>query len=93
MRRALGTIVVCAGTLLGLSSPASAQTATYHLHKENSSTGGLFQLKVAGPDGSSLAITSADLRNQPVGEYLVKAFDTQAGVPGVAGTIPSGSSL
>jgi YD repeat-containing protein len=70
---------------------AQAQTATYHLHKENSSTSGLFQLKTAGPDGSNLTLTSAELRNQANGEYLIKAFNTQANVPNAAGTIPSGS--
>ena len=32
------------------------QSATYHLHKESSTTSGLFQLKTAGPDGTSLAV-------------------------------------
>jgi len=45
---------------------------TYHLHQEASSTGGLFQLKTAGPDTGSVAIQSTDLKNQPAGEYLLK---------------------
>lgn len=78
---------------LVLAIPVEAQIATYHLHKENSSTSGLFQLKTAGPDGTSLAVQSSSLANQPVGEYLVKAFDTQSGVPNAAGTIPAGSTI
>jgi Bacterial Ig domain len=71
----------------------SQSTATYHLHREASSTGGLFQLKTAGPDTASLAIQSADLKNQPAGEYLVKAFDTAVGVPNGSGTIAAGATV
>ncbi|HEX8293273.1 MAG TPA: IPT/TIG domain-containing protein, partial [Pyrinomonadaceae bacterium] len=70
-----------------------AQTATYRLHKEASTTTGLFQLKAAAPDGTSLAIQSANLKGAAAGEYLVKAFDTQSGVPNAAGTIPAGSAI
>jgi hypothetical protein len=72
---------------------ARAQTATYRLHKESSTTTGLFQLKTANPDGTSLAIQSANLKGAAAGEYLVKAFDTQSGVPNAAGTIPAGSTI
>ena len=81
-------IILCA-----LLHTAQAQTDTYHLHKEASATTGLFQLKTAGPDGTSLASTSANLRGVAAGDYLVKAFDTQAGVPGTIGTIPAGSAV
>jgi YD repeat-containing protein len=70
-----------------------AETATYHLHNEASSTSGLLQLKTAGPDVASLTLSSANLKNAAVGEYLIKAFDTQAGVPNASGVIPSGSTL
>ena len=70
-----------------------AQTATYRLHKEASTTTGLFQLKAAGPDGTSLAIQSANLKGAAAGEYLIKAFDTQSGVPNAPGTIPAGSTI
>jgi YD repeat-containing protein len=72
---------------------ANAQTATYHLHKEASSTSGLFQLKTAGPDGTTLAVQSANLKNLAVGEYLIKAFDTQSGVPNASGVVPAGSTI
>src|SRR6266446_2267812 len=72
---------------------AYAQTATYHLHREASSTANLFQLKTAGPDAASLAVQSANLKNQPAGEYLIKAFDTQSGVPNASGGIPAGSTI
>jgi YD repeat-containing protein len=76
-----------------LSNYVQAQTATYHLHKEASSTATLFQLKTAGPDGTSLAVQSANLKNSAAGEYLIKAFDTQSGVPNTAGVIPAGSTI
>src|SRR5215207_7345945 len=78
---------------LALAAVARAQTATYRLHREASATTGLFQLKTAAPDAASLAIQSANLRNVAAGEYLVKAFDTPAGVPGAAGSIPAGSTV
>jgi hypothetical protein len=72
---------------------ANAQTATYHLHKEASSSSGLFQLKTAGPDGTALAVQSANLKNLAAGEYLIKAFDTQSGVPNTSGVVPAGSTI
>ena len=78
---------------LMLSNMATAQTATYHLHKEASSTSGLDQLKAAGPDGASMALLSSNLQNAAVGEYLIQGFDTQSGVPNAGGVIPSGSTL
>ena len=53
-----------------LSTSANAQT-TYHLHKESSSTSGLNQLKTAGPDAATSAITSANLKNLATGKYIV----------------------
>jgi YD repeat-containing protein len=70
-----------------------AQTASYHLHSEASSTSGLFQLKSAGPDTSSSTVLSVDLKNLAIGEYVVKQFDTQSGNPNSSGVIPSGSTL
>jgi YD repeat-containing protein len=74
---------------LSFAVTAHAQTATYHLHGDAN----LFQLKTAGPDAASLALQSANLKNQPVGEYLIKAFDTPSGVPNASGTIPAGSTI
>ena len=81
--------------VLALASQDQAQTvtATYHLHNEASSTPGNYQLKTAGPDAASLAVQSADLKNAATGEYFIRTFDTQAGVPNAAGTIPSGSTV
>ena len=72
---------------------AQAQTTTYYLHKENSSTSGQQQLKTALPEAAATTYSSAELRNQPDGDYLIKAFDTQAGVPNSPGVIPSGSAI
>lgn len=68
-----------------------AQTATYRLHKESSSSTGLLQLKTAGPDGTSQALQTADLKSQATGEKTIKEFDTQVGDPGASGIISSGS--
>ncbi len=76
-----------------LDGSVSAQTATYHLHKEASSTSGLNQLKTAGPDGTTSAVTSAQLKNLATGEYIIKAFDTQSGVPNASGAIPVSSTV
>ena len=52
--------------LLSLPSAAIAETATYHLHNEASTTSGLNQLKTAGPDTSSNTLMSASLNGQPL---------------------------
>ena len=70
---------------------AHAQSATYHLHREASTTTNLFQLKTANPDAASLAVQSTNLKNKAAGEYPIKAFDTQSGVPNASGTIAAGS--
>ena len=70
-----------------------AQTATYHLHKEASAiTAADDKLLLAGPDGTSVALTTA-LTSKAAGEYLIKEFETQTGDPNTAGVIPSGSTL
>jgi hypothetical protein len=51
--RCLTAILLSIGAM---SSSLWAQSATYHLHKDASSTTGLFQLKVPGPDATSAAI-------------------------------------
>jgi hypothetical protein len=76
-----------------LSQSGVTQTATYHLHKEASAiTAADDKLLTAGPDGTSLAITTA-LTGKAAGEYLIKEFETQTGVPSTAGVIPAGSTL
>lgn len=80
--------------LLLLAGPARAQITTYYLHRENSAVvSSNMQLKTANPDAASLTLQTAELRNQPVGEYVIKSFETQANVPNVAGSIPAGSSF
>jgi YD repeat-containing protein len=72
---------------------ATSQTATYHLHKEASTITTTFdQLKTAGPDAASVALTTT-LTGKAAGEYVVKEFETQTGVPNLSGVIPSGSTL
>ena len=94
-RRTCGRIVVGAGmvaALLGAPTNGQSQT-TYHLHNEASTTAGLSQLRTSGPDVAAVALLTANLRSTANGEKLVRAFDTQAGIPGVTGAIPSGATL
>jgi hypothetical protein len=73
---------------------ADAQTNTYHLHQEASSTSGLNQLRSTGPDILTPSpLLSAQLRNNSPGEYVVKQFDTQTGVPNTPGVIASGAVI
>ncbi len=82
--------IALAGSLCGV---AAAQTTTYHLHNENSSTLGLLQLKTAGPDVPSVANVGIDLKGFSSRDDFMGIFDTQAGVPGLAGVIPANSTL
>ena len=50
--------------LIGTATPAHGQTTTYHLHKEGSAiTLGFLQLKTTGPDATSVAHQTGDLKN------------------------------
>src|SRR5260370_42327964 len=70
-----------------------AQTATYHLHKEASTINTSFdQLKTAGPDASSVALATT-LTSKAAGDYAIKEFETQTGVPNVGGVIPGRTTL
>ncbi len=89
-QRCVFIVMVVAGVVVS-SVAAQAQSATYHLHKEPSKTSGLLQLKTAPPDAGATTLASADFRKAAAGEYLLKAFDTAAGVPNATGTIPAGS--
>jgi hypothetical protein len=56
-----------------------------------SSTPGLLQLKTTS-DTVVTNIQSADMINQPSGDYLIQAFDTQAGIPNSSAVWQSGLS-
>jgi YD repeat-containing protein len=73
------------------ASQAAAQTTTYHLHQEASTTAGLFQVKTAAADATTVSLSSINLKNKNAGEYIIKAFDTPSGVPSSSGVVPSGS--
>lgn len=91
--RILFLFALCLLCSLAAASSAVAQTATYRLHRESSTTTNLFQLKPVTPDAALLAIQSANLKNVAAGEYVIKQFDTQSGVPNAAGIIPAGSTI
>lgn len=98
VRARLLTLALLPLLILCLSGRARAQTsATYHLHKEPTAvaptTSGFLQLKTAGPDAVAFAIQTANLKNVAAGEYQIKSFETQTGVPNLSGTIPAGSTV
>lgn len=82
--------------ICGLSlvpSTVTAQTSTFHLHKETI-VAGTYRLVTDAPDASSFVIQSPDLFGLPLsGEYVFAQFGTPAWVPGFTGTIPSGSTV
>ena len=80
----------CALLLVLLPAVAFGQGTTYHLHKENSNSGGgVLQLKAAGPDAAATTL-SLDLKKRPIGAYPIKDFDTAPGSPNLSGVIPAG---
>ncbi len=91
MRRTL-SLVTCAVVSMALPATVAAQT-TYHLHNDTSAISSANkQLKTNDPDAASVAVPSANLKNAtPNTSYIVKAFETQSGVPGTAGTILANS--
>src|SRR5215212_8075995 len=76
---------------LCFATKIQAQTTTYHLHQEGSTTAGLFQVKTAAADATTVSLASINLKNKNAGEYIIKAFDTPSGVPSSSGVVPSGS--
>jgi RHS repeat-associated protein len=81
-------------SVLLLSILATGQTATYHLHKEASTINTTFdKLLTAGPDAKSISLSSSSLTNKAAGEYVIKEFETQTGVPNASGVIPAGSTM
>jgi YD repeat-containing protein len=81
----------CALLIVLMPAVAFGQSTTFHLHKENSKTGGgVLQLKAVGPDTGTASV-SVDLKNRPIGAYPIKDFDTAAGSPNLSGVIPAGS--
>ena len=74
------------------SSTTPSFTQKYHLRFIDSSTQGLFQLTTTPPDPPTATWFSSELKNQPVGEYLIAAFDTQSPISGKQGYIPTGAT-
>jgi YD repeat-containing protein len=73
--------------------PAPGPSTVYHLHKEGSTTAGLFQVKTASPDGTSVALQTVDLKSLTPADFLVKEFDTPIGVPGQNAILTAASTL
>jgi len=88
-----GPVVV---TVAGLASNGSTfvvlTEVIYHLHKEASDINRLLRLRVAAPDSPATTLQSGNIGNS-VGEIAIKSFATDPGVPGAAGSIPSGTPI
>jgi YD repeat-containing protein len=78
--------------VFGIAATANGQS-TYYLRNESSSTFGLLQLSTAGAGSTAVVVQSTDLKNHSPGAATMRVYDTQAGVPGLAGTIASGSTI
>ena len=83
------TVAVC---LVSGARVVSAQT-TYYLHNESSFNFGLLQLKTAPPDTAVVVDLSRDLKGVGPTTDTLREFDTQPGVPGVGGVLPSSTTL
>jgi Glucodextranase, domain B/IPT/TIG domain/Carboxypeptidase regulatory-like domain/FG-GAP repeat/Fibronectin type III domain len=84
---ATGPVVVTVG---GQASNGVTFTVgdSYHLHAEASSTEGLMQLKMDGPDAAATSMSA--VMTGKTGEQLIQAFDTPLGN---AGTVPAGATF
>jgi IPT/TIG domain/Bacterial Ig-like domain (group 2) len=84
-----GNVVV---TAAGLPSNGARFVVTapsvFDLTATASSTPGLMQL--SSTLGAAASFPSPNLANQPAGDYLIQAFDTQAGIPNSTNSWPAG---
>ena len=80
--------------ILALSTFARAQTVTYHLHSEFTTTTNVaYQLRTSGPDAAVFSRSTINLKNASPGEYKIVSWETQPGTPNASGLIPSGSTV
>jgi YD repeat-containing protein len=93
MRHWSKRLLLVVGAWCVASPSLYAQTTTYHLHAEASTTSGWSLLATPGPDAATSSFQSANLQSAATGEKLVREFDTASGVPNIIGTIPSGTTV
>ena len=83
-------------TVAGMASNGSTflvlDQITYHLHNEASDINRLLRLRAAVPDSAATTLQSGNVGNS-TGEIAIKAFATDPGIPGAAGSIPSGTPI
>jgi hypothetical protein len=65
---------------------------TYQLHNEGSDVSRLLRLRAAPPDSAPAILQTSNIGNS-TGEVAIKAFATDPGIPGAAGSIPSGTPI
>jgi hypothetical protein len=75
------------------SVPPATAEATYYLHSEQSATLGAFQLKTTPADAPTLTRTSGNMKGRPAWTDAFGWWDTQPGVTGYEGVIPSDRRL
>ena len=98
-RAALVGLALPVAALAGCGSDGSggslvddATEVTYHFHKEASDLNRVFRLRVAIPDSAATTLQSGNIANA-TGEIVIKAFATDAGVPGASGVVPLGTPV
>jgi YD repeat-containing protein len=88
-----GPVIV---TVAGMASNGSTfivlNEVAYHLHKEASDINRLLRIRAAPSDSAATTVQSGNVGNA-TGEIAIKAFATDSGIPGVAGSIPSGTPI
>jgi hypothetical protein len=76
------------------SVPPAAASVQYFMHTDFSQmTAGARQLKPTPPDSPSLTRTSGNMKGRPPGKTWLGWWDTQLGIPGYEGEIPTGSTV
>jgi YD repeat-containing protein len=94
MKNLRSNVLAAFGWLFVIAASASAQTPTYYLHSENSvDEFCCFQLKTTSPDSAGVIFLSGELKNLPPQTGSLRLFITNPNVPGIAGTIASGTTL
>jgi hypothetical protein len=74
------------------SVPPAATSAQYYLHSEFSTlSAGVFQLKPTPPDAAAMTRTSGNMKGRAPTKTWMGWWETQAGIPGYEGVIPTGS--
>jgi len=85
-------LVTVAGRASNASTFMVLNEVTYHLHSEASDINRFLRLRTVAPDSAATTLQSGNIGSS-TGEIAIKAFATDSGIPGAAGSIPSGTPI